>query len=141
MRFSPSFLDEIRDRIPIADIVGRRVTFDRKKSNQSKGDFWACCPFHGEKSPSFHCENQKGPKFHSFSNSARYYGHSRCNKNNIPIYPEYDFHEIEWPLASTSVHIVQIAAGDCHSIALGLDGSIYTWGSYKDKDSKPFYNT
>ena len=65
MRFSPSFLQDIRDRIPIADIVGRRVTFDRKKSNQSKGDFWACCPFHGEKSPSFHCENQKG-RYHCF---------------------------------------------------------------------------
>jgi len=65
MRFSPSFLQEIRDRIPIADIVGRRVTFDRKKSNQAKGDFWACCPFHGEKSPSFHCENQKG-RYHCF---------------------------------------------------------------------------
>jgi DNA primase len=65
MRFTPSFLDDIRDRIPIADIVGRRVTFDRKKSNQSKGDFWACCPFHGEKSPSFHCENQKG-RYHCF---------------------------------------------------------------------------
>ncbi len=65
MRFSPSFLQDIRDRIPIADIVGRRVTFDRKKSNQSKGDYWACCPFHGEKSPSFHCENAKG-RYHCF---------------------------------------------------------------------------
>ncbi|MEL6785688.1 MAG: DNA primase, partial [Pseudomonadota bacterium] len=65
MRFTPAFLDEIRDRIPIADIVGRRVTFDRKKSNQAKGDFWACCPFHGEKSPSFHCENAKG-RYHCF---------------------------------------------------------------------------
>lgn len=65
MRFSPSFLEEIKDRIPIADVVGRRVTFDRKKSNPSKGDFWACCPFHGEKTPSFHCENQKG-RYHCF---------------------------------------------------------------------------
>ena len=65
MRFTPAFLDEIRDRIPIADIIGRRVTFDRKKSNQAKGDFWACCPFHGEKSPSFHCENSKG-RYHCF---------------------------------------------------------------------------
>ena len=31
MRFSPSFLDEIRERIPIADVIRRRVTFDRKK--------------------------------------------------------------------------------------------------------------
>ncbi len=65
MRFTPSFLEEIRDRIPIADVVGRRVTFDRKKSNPAKGDFWGCCPFHGEKTPSFHCENQKG-RYHCF---------------------------------------------------------------------------
>ncbi|MEE9375647.1 MAG: DNA primase [Rhizobiaceae bacterium] len=65
MRFSPSFLEDIKDRIPIADVVGRRVTFDRKKSNQSKGDMWGCCPFHGEKTPSFHCENQKG-RYHCF---------------------------------------------------------------------------
>ena len=65
MRFSPSFLEEIKDRIPIADVIGRRVTFDRKKSNPSRGDFWACCPFHGEKTPSFHCENAKG-RYHCF---------------------------------------------------------------------------
>lgn len=60
MRFPSDFLDEIRERVPISDVVGRRVTFDRKKSNPSRGDFWACCPFHGEKTPSFHCENAKG---------------------------------------------------------------------------------
>ena len=60
MRFPPHFLDEIRDRVPISEIVGTRVTFDRKKSNVAKGDHWACCPFHGEKSPSFHCEDRKG---------------------------------------------------------------------------------
>ena len=59
MRFPNSFLDEIRERIPIADVVGRRVTFDRKKSNPAKGDFWACCPFHGEKTPSFHCSGYR----------------------------------------------------------------------------------
>jgi DNA primase len=65
MRFSPSFLDDIRDRVPISDVIGRRVTWDRKKSQTAKGDFWACCPFHGEKSPSFHCEDQKG-RYHCF---------------------------------------------------------------------------
>ena len=60
MRFPPPFLDEIRDRVPISEIVGSRVTFDRKKSNPSRGDHWACCPFHGEKTPSFHCEDRKG---------------------------------------------------------------------------------
>ena len=65
MRFSNSFLDEIRDRVPISSVVGRRVTWDRKKTNVSRGDYWACCPFHGEKSPSFHCEDRKG-RYHCF---------------------------------------------------------------------------
>lgn len=65
MRFPPSFLDEIRDRVPISSVIGTRVSFDRKKTNASKGDFWGCCPFHGEKSPSFHCEDRKG-RYHCF---------------------------------------------------------------------------
>ncbi len=65
MRFPPSFLDEIRDRVPISEVIGRRVTFDRKKSQPGRGDFWACCPVHGEKTPSFHCEDRKG-RYHCF---------------------------------------------------------------------------
>lgn len=65
LRFSPSFLDEIRERVPISDVIGRHVTWDRKKTNTSRGDWWACCPFHGEKSPSFHCEDRKG-RYHCF---------------------------------------------------------------------------
>jgi DNA primase len=65
MRFSNDFLDEIRDRVPISAVIGRRVSWDRKKTNASRGDYWACCPFHGEKSPSFHCEDRKG-RYHCF---------------------------------------------------------------------------
>ncbi|MEP9374069.1 DNA primase [Mesorhizobium sp. KR1-2] len=65
MRFQPSFLDEIRDRVPISAVIGTRVTWDRRKTNAPRGDFWACCPFHGEKSPSFHCEDRKG-RYHCF---------------------------------------------------------------------------
>lgn len=65
MRFSPTFLDEIRDRVPISAVVARRATWDRKKTNVARGDYWACCPFHGEKSPSFHCEDRKG-RYHCF---------------------------------------------------------------------------
>ncbi len=65
MRFAPAFLDEIRDRVPISSVIGARVSWDRKKTNASRGDFWACCPFHGEKSPSFHCEDKKG-RYHCF---------------------------------------------------------------------------
>ena len=65
MRFPPAFLDEIRDRVPISAVVGSRVPWDRKKTNASRGDYWACCPFHGEKTPSFHCEDRKG-RYHCF---------------------------------------------------------------------------
>ncbi len=65
MRFTPTFLEEIRDRVPISSVIGKRVTFDKKKSNPGRGDHWACCPFHGEKSPSFHCEDRKG-RYHCF---------------------------------------------------------------------------
>lgn len=65
MRFSDNFLDEIRDRVPISSVIGTRVTWDRKKTNQSRGDWWACCPFHGENTPSFHCEDRKG-RYHCF---------------------------------------------------------------------------
>jgi DNA primase len=60
MRVPPSFLEDIRGRVTISSVVGRKVTWDRKKSNPGKGDFWACCPFHGEKSPSFHVDDRKG---------------------------------------------------------------------------------
>ncbi len=60
MRFPDSFLDDIRDRLRISEVVGTRVSFDKKKTNAAKGDFWGCCPFHGEKTPSFHCEDRKG---------------------------------------------------------------------------------
>ncbi|RFC66069.1 DNA primase [Fulvimarina endophytica] len=65
MRFPPSFLDDIRARVPISEVIGPRVTWDRRKSRPAKGDHWACCPFHGENSPSFHCEDDKG-RYHCF---------------------------------------------------------------------------
>ncbi|AQX27627.1 MULTISPECIES: DNA primase [unclassified Bartonella] len=60
MRIPPDFLDEIRARLPISTVIGQRVKFDPKKSKPSRGDFWCCCPFHGEKTPSFHCDDRQG---------------------------------------------------------------------------------
>jgi DNA primase len=65
MRFSPQFLDQIRARVNISTVVARHVTWDRRKSQPGKGDFWACCPFHSEKSPSFHADDRKG-RYHCF---------------------------------------------------------------------------
>ncbi len=60
MRFSDSFLEEIRQRLPITQVVGEHVLWDKRKSQPGKGDMWACCPFHAEKSPSFHADDRRG---------------------------------------------------------------------------------
>ena len=60
MRFSDGFLDEIRQRLPISQVVGEHVIWDKRKSQPQRGDMWACCPFHGEKSPSFHADDRRG---------------------------------------------------------------------------------
>lgn len=55
MAFSPAFLDEIRARVSLAQVIGRRVKLVRA------GREWkACCPFHEEKTPSFYVNEDKG---------------------------------------------------------------------------------
>ena len=49
MKIPDSFLDELRARTPLAPLIGRVVKLSRS-GRQSKG----CCPFHGEKTPSFY---------------------------------------------------------------------------------------
>lgn len=49
MAFDQQFLEELRQRIPIHSVIGRKVKLVRS------GRYWkACCPFHGEKTPSFY---------------------------------------------------------------------------------------
>jgi DNA primase len=60
MSLTPGFLDELRSRISISDVVGRKVMWDQRKSNMGKGDLWAPCPFHHEKTASFHVDDRKG---------------------------------------------------------------------------------
>jgi DNA primase len=60
MSLPPAFLDELRSRLSLGQVVGRKVTWDARKSNQAKGDLWAPCPFHQEKTASFHVDDRKG---------------------------------------------------------------------------------
>lgn len=60
MRFSDTLLRQVRDRVSIADYAGKRLAWDKRKTRPAAGDFWACCPFHQEKSSSFHVLDQKG---------------------------------------------------------------------------------
>jgi DNA primase len=60
MSLPPGFLDELRARTSLSQVVGRKVMWDARKSNQAKGDLWAPCPFHQEKTASFHVDDRKG---------------------------------------------------------------------------------
>ncbi|MEX2519211.1 MAG: DNA primase [Paracoccaceae bacterium] len=60
MSLPPGFLDEIRARVSLAKVIERKLSWDQRKSNAAKGDYWACCPFHQEKSSSFHVDDRKG---------------------------------------------------------------------------------
>lgn len=61
MRFPPSFLDEIRARLAVSDVVGKRVKL-RKQGREYAG----LSPFNPEKTPSFFVNDQKG-FYHCFS--------------------------------------------------------------------------
>src|SRR5476651_1085118 len=61
MRFTPQFLDELRARLPVSEVVGRRVKL-KKAGKEWKG----LSPFQQEKSPSFTVNDQKG-FYHDFS--------------------------------------------------------------------------
>src|ERR1700690_2528320 len=61
MRFTPQFLDELRARLPVSEVVGRRVKLKRA-GREWKG----LSPFNKERSPSFTVNDQKG-FYHDFS--------------------------------------------------------------------------
>ena len=60
MSFPPAFLDELRARLPLSEVVGKRTRLTR-----AGREFKACCPFHNEKSPSFYVNDDK-QFFHCF---------------------------------------------------------------------------
>jgi DNA primase len=61
MRFGPNFLDEIRARLPVSHVVGRKVAL-KKAGREFKG----LSPFKTEKTPSFTVNDQKG-FYHCFA--------------------------------------------------------------------------
>ena len=60
VQFSDHFLDEVRARVPLVDLIGRRVKL-RRQGREHGG----LCPFHNEKTPSFTVSEDKG-FFHCF---------------------------------------------------------------------------
>jgi len=54
MRFTPQFLEELKDRLPVSEVVGKRVKL-QKSGREWKG----LSPFNKEKTPSFFVNDQK----------------------------------------------------------------------------------
>src|SRR6201981_2300993 len=61
MRFTPQFLDELRARLSVSEVVGKRVKL-KKAGREWRG----LSPFQQEKTPSFYVNDQKG-FYHDFS--------------------------------------------------------------------------
>jgi DNA primase len=55
MAFPPRFLDELRARVSLAELVGRRVRLSKRGR-----EYIGLCPFHKEKTPSFCVVEEKG---------------------------------------------------------------------------------
>jgi len=47
-RIPRDFIDDLLNRVDIVEVIDSRVPLKKKGR-----EYWACCPFHGEKSPSF----------------------------------------------------------------------------------------
>jgi DNA primase len=54
LAFPPQFLDELRTRLPVSEVVGKKVRLVRKGR-----EFAGLCPFHNEKTPSFTVNDDK----------------------------------------------------------------------------------
>ncbi|MGB1109182.1 MAG: CHC2 zinc finger domain-containing protein, partial [Gammaproteobacteria bacterium] len=53
-RIPPTFIDELLARVDIVDVIDARVPLKR-----AGREYKACCPFHGEKTPSFTVSTEK----------------------------------------------------------------------------------
>src|SRR5436853_2037440 len=78
------FIQQLLDRVEIIDLIDSRVPLKKKSSN----NYFACCPFHTEKSPSFSA-SQKKQFFHCFGCGA--------HGNAIDFVMQYD--RLEFPEA------------------------------------------
>ncbi len=94
-RIPRAFIDDLLNRVDIVEVIDSRVPLKKKGR-----EFWACCPFHGEKTPSF-----------SVSPHKQFYHCFGCQKSGNAIgflmdYDHMDFVEaIETLAASLAIEV------------------------------------
>jgi len=78
-RIPRNFIDDLLNRVDIVEVIDSRVPLKKKGR-----EYWACCPFHGEKSPSF-----------SVSSGKQFYHCFGCQKsgNAVGFLMDYDHME------------------------------------------------
>ncbi len=86
-----SFIDDLLNRIDIVEIIDARVPLKKKGR-----EYWACCPFHNEKSPSF-----------SVSQNKQFYHCFGCQQhgNAISFLMDYDHMEFVEAIETLAQHI------------------------------------
>ena len=85
------FIDDLLNRVDIVEIIDARVPLKKKGR-----EYWACCPFHNEKSPSF-----------SVSQNKQFYHCFGCQQhgNAISFLMDYDHMEFVEAIESLAQHI------------------------------------
>ena len=78
-RIPRNFIDDLLNRVDIVEVIDSRVPLKKKGR-----EYWACCPFHGEKTASF-----------SVSSSKQFYHCFGCQKsgNAVGFLMDYDHME------------------------------------------------
>ncbi len=79
-RIPRSFIDDLLNRVDIVEVIDSRVPLKKKGR-----EFWACCPFHGEKTPSF-----------SVSPTKQFYHCFGCQRNGNAIGFLMDYDHMEF---------------------------------------------
>ncbi len=83
MAFPPQFLEELRARLPLAGVIGRKVKLQRRGR-----EYLGLCPFHNERTPSFTVNEEKG-FYHCFG----------CGAHGDVVGFEMQAHHLSFPEA------------------------------------------
>ena len=60
MAIPSGFIQELQGRASLARYAEKRLVWDTRRSKPDRGEYWACCPFHEEKTASFKIDDRRG---------------------------------------------------------------------------------